>query len=247
MSLPRLYDDLADLWPLISPTSHYVAEVAALRRVLEDYLPEVAEGARPAVLELGAGAGRTIHHLGDGFDAVAVDLSAPMLAHCRKLNPQVPTHVGDMRSIRLDRRFDAVLAHDALDHMTTLEDLAAACDTAAAHLAPGGIFLAGPTYFAEHFVDGETAFDCCGAVNLDVDYVSSVERSHDRAPTYDLVTTLIIRRNGRLSVVEDRQPCGLFATAQWRTVLDECGFDRLEDPGSEQAAPVHLFTCRKCR
>ncbi len=120
----RLYRDLAELWPLLSPPDHYAAEAQVVRAVLDDRLP-TTQGDRPrALLELGAGGGHTLCHLSNAFECVAADLSEAMLAHCRTLNPDVQTVVGDMRTLRLDRTFDAVLVHDAIDYMRSEADVA---------------------------------------------------------------------------------------------------------------------------
>lgn len=60
-------------------------------------------------------------------------------------------YIADMRSLRLDETFDAVLVHDAIDYMTTEHDLAAAFETAAAHLQPSGQLLIVPDDTAESF------------------------------------------------------------------------------------------------
>lgn len=74
-----------------------------------------------------------------------------MLSLCRRLNPDVALHRGDMRSIRLGRTFSAVLVHDAVSHMLSEEDLSAAFETAAAHLEQGGVFIASSDRFLERF------------------------------------------------------------------------------------------------
>jgi trans-aconitate methyltransferase len=43
-----------------------------------------------------------------------VDLSTEMLAISRTLNPECEHIAGDMRTSRLERRFDAVFIHDAI-------------------------------------------------------------------------------------------------------------------------------------
>lgn len=50
-----------------------------------------------------------------------MDLSSRMLEHSRRLNPDGRHHLGDMRTIRLDSVFDAVLIHDAISYMLTEE------------------------------------------------------------------------------------------------------------------------------
>ena len=106
---------------------------------------------RPEVLELGSGGGHLASHLADRFALTLVDLSAPMLAVSRRLNPGASHEVGDMRTVRLHREFDAVLIHDAIDYMTTEADLAAAIATAYAHCRPGGRVVIVPDDVMETF------------------------------------------------------------------------------------------------
>ena len=61
-----------------------------------------------------------------------------MLEVSKALNPQCEHILGDMRTLRMDRSFDAVFIHDAIMHMTTREDLRAAMETAFVHCRPGG-------------------------------------------------------------------------------------------------------------
>ena len=161
-ALPRLYGDLAWLWPLLSPPEQYGPEAELIETLIIERL-----GPGPhRILELGAGGGHTLVHLdrrGRGrHDCVAVDLSEPMLAHARRLIPGLPTQVGDMRDLRLGQTFDVVLIHDAIDYLLTAADVAAALATAHAHLRPGGLAVIAPTYTAETFVDGESAVDAAG-------------------------------------------------------------------------------------
>ena len=115
----RMYTDLAHLWPLISPPEDYAEEAGYWRDVLREKLGP----GRHEILELGVGGGHNLSHLTGDFQATAVDLSEKMLEHSRRLNPEVEHHVGDMRTFRLDRKFDAVLVHDAICYMLNEDDL----------------------------------------------------------------------------------------------------------------------------
>ena len=90
-------------------------------------------------------------HLADRFRLTLVDLSEPMLQVSRALNPTAAHHQGDMRTVRLGEQFDAVLIHDAIDYMTTEDDLRQAIETAYAHVRPGGIAVLVPDDVAESF------------------------------------------------------------------------------------------------
>ena len=141
----RFYGDLAPWWPLISPPAEYAEEAAFAADLL------AADGATASVLELGSGGGHVASHLADRFRLTLVDLSEPMLQVSRALNPTAGHHQGDMRTVRLDEEFDAVLIHDAIDYMTTEDDLRQAIETAYAHVRPGGIAVLVPDDVAEIF------------------------------------------------------------------------------------------------
>ncbi|MGH7443702.1 MAG: class I SAM-dependent methyltransferase, partial [Longimicrobiales bacterium] len=103
--VPRLYSDLAWLWPLVSPPESYPEEVATF--VTRFRRHGVADGAR--VLHLGSGGGSIDFHLKQKYDVTGIDLSDVMVKHACRLNPEVEYHVGDIRTHRLDALFDAVL------------------------------------------------------------------------------------------------------------------------------------------
>jgi hypothetical protein len=68
---PKLYNDLAAWWPLMSSPDDYEEEAAFYARAMAD------AGERPprTVLELGSGGGNNASHLKARFDMVLVDLS----------------------------------------------------------------------------------------------------------------------------------------------------------------------------
>ena len=114
----RFYGELASWWPLVSPVEEYAEEAAEAAGLLASAAIPVRE-----VLELGSGGGHNAVHLKTHFALTLVDLSEEMLAVSRRLNPECAHHQGDMRTLRLGRDFDAVFVHDAVDYMTTEDEL----------------------------------------------------------------------------------------------------------------------------
>ncbi|MEX2203615.1 MAG: class I SAM-dependent methyltransferase [Actinomycetota bacterium] len=115
MDLPRPYGELAEWWPLLSAPEEYADEA-------EEYRALIEAGARipvQAVLELGSGGGNNASHLKTRFDLTLVDRSPAMLEVSRRLNPECEHVESDMRSVRLDRAFDAVFVHDAIAYITS--------------------------------------------------------------------------------------------------------------------------------
>lgn len=236
---PRLYADLAHLWPLMSPPEDYADESACLRTELRKRLGP----GRARLLELGAGGGHLLHHLADDFEATAVDLSEAMLAHSRRLNPGVTHVIGDMRTVRLGETFDAVLIHDATSYLRTEDDLRAAFATARAHLRPGGLLLAIPDDYVETFDPPRIAHETRRQDGTELTYV---EYSTDPDPGDTEIETVYVfffRENGRLRVEVDRHVTGLFPVRTWERLLTESGFapERLDYPFSEHGAATYLW------
>ena len=238
----RLYGDLAWLWPLMSPPEHYAEEAGYWLRALRERL----RIGRRRILELGCGGGHLLHHLVSEYDATAVDLSEGMLAHSRRLNPGVAHHVGDMRSVRLGQTFDAVLIHDAIDYMTTEDELRAVFATSRAYLRAGGLLIVAPDHYTGTLtspsVDDDTNSD--GETTL-----TYVDYSIDLDPTDTTVETtyvFFIDQDGELRVEVDRHTTGLFPVATWERLLTEAGFawERVDYPVSEDGTPMWLWVCR---
>lgn len=115
-----------------------------------DYVAARLRAARPettSILELGSGTG--VHGrllAARGFSVHGVERSGEMVAiasaaqsfgsgdfHCQ---------TGDVRHVRMERTFDAVIAlFHVISYMTADADLVAVVETAREHLTPGGLFL----------------------------------------------------------------------------------------------------------
>lgn len=216
----RLYGELAWLWPAMSPPAEYAEEAAHWRSLLRETL---GPGRHP-ILELGVGGGHNLSHFAAEFAPVAVDLSEAMLAHSRRLNPTVEHHVGDLRSVRLGRRFRAVLIHDAISHMLTEGDVLAALETAGAHLEPGGLLLAAPDRFEDSFRAPEIDRGQGRADGLLVTYFEYTHRPQPGVPGVETLLTYVIEQGGSVQVELDRMHTGLFALDTWKRSFAQAGF-----------------------
>jgi len=227
MLQPRLYHDLAWLWPHLSPPDHYVAEAAHLDALLIEHLGPGSH----RILELGAGGGHTLVHLdtrgkrGGRHHTVAADLSPQMLTHAAQLIPGLDTHAADMRTMRLGEVFDAVLIHDAVDYLLTENDLKQTFDTARTHLRPGGLLFVAPTYLQETFEDNEVADDGTTVNGDQLTYFTYVHDPDPNDTTFEMILLYLIRdlKTRKVELIEDRHTLGLFPYGTWTTLMEQAG------------------------
>lgn len=217
---PALYTDLADWWSLLSPPEEYEEEAGVYRDTILRQRPKAH-----TLLELGSGGGHNASHLKASFEMTLVDLSPRMLAVSRRLNPGLPHHVGDMRSVRLDKTFDVVFIHDAIMYMTSEEDLLRALQTAAAHCRPGGMALFAPDHTREN-----VSFDSSsgGTDAPDGRGLRYLEWSWDPDPSdtwyFTEFSYLLRSADGNVRCVHDRHRDGMFPRDTWLRLIAEAGF-----------------------
>ena len=245
VNAPKLYNELAEWWPLMSAPADYEEEATFYFNAMQ----EVANGRIDTVLELGAGGGNNASFMKRRVrQLVLVDLSDGMLAHSRKVNPECEHHVGDMRSVRLGRTFDAVFVHDAISYMTTEQDLARAIETVALHCKPGGVALLAPDHLRETFQPGTS----CGGEDGADRAMRYLEWAWDPDPRDSVCTTdytYVFRdRDGSVRVTHDRHLEGLFPRDTWLRLLRQAGFTPQVVPFDHselEPGAYELFVCVK--
>lgn len=220
MGTPRLYGDLASWFHLLTSPNEYGDEADLYARLLMETGGEVS-----TVLELGTGGGNVASHLRDRFTLTLSDLSPEMLDVSRSINPEVEHIVGDMRTLRLGRTFDAVFAHDAVSYLTTVADLEATIETAAIHCRPGAAALFVADFVAETWKE-LTSHGGHDGTGRSLRYL---EWTHSFDPTtyrYVMDMVYLMRAgNGGVDVVHDRHYLAAFPQATWLELLEGAGFD----------------------
>ncbi len=239
----RFYREFAAWWPLISPVADSEQEAAFAAGLLASGTIAVHD-----VLELGSGGGNNAAHLKRRFALTLVDRSPEMLDVSAALNPECEHVCEDMRTLRLDRDFDAVFVHDAIEYMVTDWELGEAIETAWTHLRPGGVAVFMPDHTAETFMassehGGSDAPDGRGARYL--------EWTWDPDPTDHWVTTdyvFVFRHaDGTTDVEHESHRTGLFHEETWLRLLAEAGFepDVVTEETDDDRPPRRVFLGRR--
>lgn len=238
-----LYGELAEWMPLLTPASNYRMEAGIYRRLFLTHDPRTR-----TILELGCGGGNNAYHLKRRFAMTLVDVSPDMLALSRQQNPECEHVLGDMRTVRLGRQFDAVFIHDAIAYMTTSADLEAALATAHVHCRPGGQLLVQPDFFRETFRPG-TSHGGTDGQGRGMRYLMWRREADPMGCTYTTEFAFLLSdADGRVTVRQDTHINGLFSEQQWLDILDDVGFagEIVQEPFTgEGCGHLHIVLARR--
>lgn len=244
MPLPKLYTELADWWPVLSAPGEYAEEAEFYRRTIIAESPSSPK----TLLELGSGGGNNASHMKAYFEMTLVDLSPGMLAVSKALNPECEHVEGDMRTLRLDRQFDAVFIHDAIHFMDSREDLEAAITTAWVHCRPGGLAL----FMPDHTLDTFEPWTSHGGHDVgdrSLRYLEWDGELDEADESFPQVMVYVMRdRDGTVHVAKDEYRFKLFSEQTWLEVVAAAGFEvttaeyDLHDP---EVTTLHAFIALK--
>jgi SAM-dependent methyltransferase len=237
----HMYSDLAPWFHLLTDPADYADEAAFTIAVVEATI----RGEARTLLELGSGGGNNASHLKRRFECTLTDVSPDMLALSATINPECDHLVGDMRTLRLDRTFDVVFAHDALSYLTTEDDLRAALETAATHVRPDGVVVLTPDATTEIFEAGTDTGGHDGPGGRGLRYLEWTHAA--TGDTYEVDYAIVARENdGSTRVVHDRHVLGLFPEATWLGLLRQVGLEPLPLPiANPYAAEQAAFVARR--
>lgn len=231
LEVPRLYRDLAEWYPLLTPVTEYAEEAAYYLRLFRKH----CEHPPRTLLDLGSGAGHNAAHLKSSLACTLVDLAPAMLAVSHRLNSECEHLQGDMRSLRLERAFDCVLVHDAVSYMASRADLQATIATAFAHTERGGVALFQPDFVKETFVPGtDTGGSDDGRRGLRFLEWRWAPKDGDDVYIADMAY-LLRDESGSVHVLHDRHVMGLFSRETWLTSIALAGFDPIAVPFEHSA------------
>lgn len=223
---PRPFHLSADVYDLIYQWLPYAEQADRIAELVRERRP----GAR-SLLEVGCGTGRYLVELRRHFSVIeGLDVEPAMLDLARRRLPDVPLHLGDMRTFDLGRTFEVVAClFSSIGYMTTRDDLVAAIDTMRRHLVAGGVMVIDPWYTPEAWIDGHV-----GASLQQGDDVVVARLSHGGVDGNLSVMDahhLVGRQGIGVEHYVERHVMGLFTDEQYMEVFAELALDaeRLDD------------------
>lgn len=215
-SYSRYYD-------LLYRDKDYPSEARYVDGLIKKYVPEPS-----SMLELGCGTGRYTREFARlGYAVHGVDLSAEMIDEARKTPCDgVSFSCGDMRSLRLGKKFDAVVAlFHVLSYQTTDEDVRRALSTVGEHLKSGGVavldFWYGPAVLSQK---PEVRFKEVSDASIEVSRIA-LPVLHDDINVVDVNYRAFIKEknSGRIDELRECHRMRYFFDAEIKRFIQEAG------------------------
>ena len=211
------YNELAWTEEWLADPAEYEQEVM----VYVDLIKRTAAEPPNTLLHLGSGAGGHDTIFKRHFSVTGVDLSPGMLNKARLKHPDIEYIEGDMRTLRLNRKFDAVAIPDSIDYMASQEDLQQALQTAVMHLKTGGVVLL-VAKTKEIFQNNNFAYT--GEKNgIHVTLLENNYLNPFRPNIYEATLVYLIRQKGELTIHTEQQVLGIFSRAIWDELFKNAG------------------------
>ncbi len=217
----RLYGDLAWTWPIISPVEDYIEETELFSKLIKEHSKIEVK----TLLHLGCGGGHNDYIFKKHFKVTSADISEDMLRLAKKLNPEVNYQYGDMRTIQLEERFDAVTILDSINYIRTVEDLQRTFITTYKHLKPGGVFLTFVEQITGQFKQNNTTCSTHYKGDVEITFIENYYNPDPNDTNYEATFIYLIRVGGKLEVHTDRHLCGIFKLETWLELLKATGFE----------------------
>jgi SAM-dependent methyltransferase len=178
-----------------------------------------------SIIDIGCGTGRDLNSLSHTVpDCVGVDALPGMIDFARSRFPHILFHVSDMRSVRLQRTFDAVICMGSVFmYALTNADVDSTLDTFASHATEGTLLILDMDNAAT-YLPGSTFKN---AVEFTVDHPEFSARANS-VYTFDRRRQRVVRHRtwtiGGGSTVEDYCEYRLFFPAELQHRLELKGF-----------------------
>lgn len=142
----HLFNEYSQYYDLLYRDKDYDLETDYVARLIKKHYPSAA-----SILDLGCGTGsHDIFFAQKGYDITGIDFSDKnvraasnkVIAASPPLDSKPSFIRGDIRYIRVDRKFDVVVSlFHVLSYQTTNNDLLSTFNTVKAHLKAGGLFI----------------------------------------------------------------------------------------------------------
>lgn len=215
------YEELAAHYDRIYHDKPYLQEA---QRVVDLLRKQGArEGQR--LLDIGCGTGQHVQHFVDTFEVTGIDVHEAMLEIARERVPEARFEVGDVTSLELGERFDALTClFGVLGYVETWENLEASVATVADHLEPGAPFVVESWITPESFHELPTLRTFDDPEDCTLARIAMAKREDESTARLD-IEWMIAWPGGEIQRYTETQHMGIFDVDRTVELFDEHGLE----------------------
>lgn len=195
------------------------------------------------LLHLGCGSGCIDYNLKNHYSITGVDLSKDMIKSAAKKNPECEYLVGDMRTVNLNRKFDAIILPDSTAYLLTESEIYNLFKNAKNMLNKDGLLMVMVEYDPEFFPQNRTTVEKVRKDDIELTFIENNYAKDLRENSFEATFIFLIRIKGELDVVMDVHRAGLFKKEIWHDQMVKAGFktELIEDEMLEEIAQKGSF------
>ena len=209
--MKSIYNKLAKYYDKLYIWKDYKAE----SQKICDYIKKYKTSGGNDMLDVACGTGNHIPYLKKYFKITGIDIDQDMLKIARKKYPEVKFIRDDMRTFRINRRFDVIIClFSSIAHLKTYTNLKKTIKNFATHLKPGGVAIIEPFVQPELYIDKILDADIIDEPGFKLVRMNSSRRKGN-VGIYDF--HYLIGEKGKIRYFVDTMELGMYES---RKVLD---------------------------
>ncbi|MDP3065835.1 MAG: class I SAM-dependent methyltransferase [Methanobacteriaceae archaeon] len=207
------YYDLIYDWMDYPGESEFITEIVALNKKSDGL----------ELLDVACGTGGHAQYLKDSFNVMGVDLNPEMLEIARKKLPDVNFVQGDMKNLKLNKKFDFVVClFSAINYNSNLQELRETFERFYNILKPGGVLLFDLGFCLENWDEGRMLVDA--AVEGDLQ-LARICQSRLQNRVFNANFVFLVKNDGVMDFEIDQHFIGVFPTKDVKNILEELGME----------------------
>ncbi|OGL58798.1 hypothetical protein A3H10_04800 [Candidatus Uhrbacteria bacterium RIFCSPLOWO2_12_FULL_46_10] len=212
------YKRLVKFYDLIYANKNYEREARFVRDLVLKYKKSKGRD----LLEVACGTGRYLQYLRRWFQCFGVDKNPMMLKISRLNAPNVPTEQADMITLKLNKKFDAIVClFSSIGYVKNYANLEKTIRNFARHLKPGGVVIIEPWISKGKFIVGSPHLETFSGKDLKIARASVAKRRGDIS-IIDF-HFLIAERGKTVGHFADRHELGMFDKNKVLKIMQHAG------------------------
>ncbi len=232
-----MFDKSEDIYDAIYAFKDYVGEADRVN----EFVSQHKRSRGNALFDVACGTGAHLRELQRYYQCEGIDLD-PKFVEITSGRLNVPTHLGDMASFKLDHKFDVIASlFSSIGYVLTVDRLNATIKTFAEHLNPGGVAIVEPWITPEKFTNGTLG-------NLTVDRENlKIARMHISKKVGNqshIDFHYLVGRPEGIQYFSENHRMGLFTNAEYRLAFESAGFETYYDAEGLTGRGLYIGTLK---